>query len=161
VSSARRLAIIGAFALASCSVPETTDQPTSDSPDLAKLQELAERDCTCRMAGHKDSRHGAEYDRLTRSMEKSGYATSSVPVSYESDCFPTLGENACVLTGGYIPPDSENFICTEEQGITLETLWSELDEKTGSAEKADAAIILKLEEMREEARQTIKAADCN
>lgn len=158
---ARCLAAIGAVALASCGGPESAEQPANEAPDLATLKELAGRDCACRMAGHKDSRHGAEYERLTRSLEKSGYATSSVPVSYESDCFPALGENACFLTGGYIPPDAANFICTEEQGIALEELWNSEEKRTGSVEKADAAIILKLEEMREEARQTIKPADCN
>jgi hypothetical protein len=160
VSWPHRLAIIGAFALASCNVPESAERPANDAPDLAKLQELASQDCACRLAGHKTSRHGTEYDRLTRSLEKSGYATSSVPVSYESDCFPALGESACVLTGGYIPPDAANFICTEEQGIALEALWSEVDEKSGSVEKADAATELRLEEMRAEARQAIKAVDC-
>lgn len=157
----RCLASIGAVALASCGAPERTDQPATEAPDLATLQELAGRDCACRMAGHKDSRHGAEYERLTRSLEKSGYATSSFPVSYESDCFPGLGENACFLTGGYIPPDAANFICTEEQGIALEELWGSEEKRTGSVEKADAAIIRKLEVMREEARQTVKSAECS
>lgn len=94
-------------------------------------------------------------------MDKSGYATSSLPVSYESDCFPELGENACVLTGGYIPPDAANFICTEEQGIALEELWNLEEKRTGSVEKAEVAIILKLEEMREAARQTVKSAGCS
>jgi hypothetical protein len=94
-------------------------------------------------------------------MEKSGDATSSVPVSYESECFPGLGENACVLTGGYIPPDAANFICTEEQGIALEELWSSEEKRTGSLEKADVAIILKLEEMRKDARQVVKSAGCS
>lgn len=157
----RSPAAISAVVLASCSGPERTDPLANAAPDLATLQELAERDCACRMAGHEDSRHGAEYQRLTRSLGKSGYGTSSFPVSYGSDCFPGLGENACVLTGGYIPPDAANFICTEEQGVTLEALWSEVEEKSGSVEKADAAVILRLEEMRAEARQTIKSADCN
>lgn len=156
-----RLAIIGAFALVSCGAPDKGDRASSDTPDLAKLQELASHDCACRLAGHKTSRHGAEYDRLTRALEKSGVATSSVPVSYDSVCFPALGENACVLTGGYIPPDASNFVCTEEQGIALEALWSEVDEKSGSVEKADAAVLLRLAEMRAEAKQTLKAADCN
>lgn len=157
----QRLAIIGAFALASCGTPDKVDRASGDAPDLAKLQELARRDCACRMAGHEASRHGAEYARLTRSLEKSGYATSSMPVSYGSECFPALGENACVLTGGYIPPDAANFICSEEQGVALEALWSEVDKKTGSVEKADAALVRRLEEMRAEARQAVKAADCN
>lgn len=65
------------------------------------------------------------------------------------------------MTGGYIPPDAANFICTEEQGIALEELWSSEEKRTGSVEKADAAIILKLEEMREKARQTVKSDECD
>lgn len=148
------------MSLAACGPKGVGDQPEAKAPKLSELQRLAALDCQCRLAGNDESRHGKEYARLTQMLTRQGYATSSVPVSFESECFSELGENACVLTGGYIPPDAADFICTEEQGMALEALWN--DAYTGSASETEAynAVLQRLGQMRVRAKKAVRGEDC-
>lgn len=152
--------LAAAFALAACN-PSGTNKPFgSSAPQLSELQELATRDCQCRLAGFNSSRHAKEYSRLSEKLGREGFATPSFPVSYESECFPALGENACVSTGGYLPPDAGDFICTEAQGIELEALWKRAYEGGASEKEADKAVRQRFGTMRDAAKKALRSEDC-
>ena len=129
--------------------------------DLAKLEGLAELDCTCRLGGVADSVFGKRFKDLAKEFEQLGYATSSVPASYGSVCFPAYGENACVSTGGYLPSNPDNFFCTETQGLELERVWNSVEKRgNGSITDADAAMLTRLEKMRAAAAKSPAMRDC-
>lgn len=156
----RAACLVALVSPAACGPQGAGEQREAEAPKLSELQRLATLDCQCRLAGNDGSRHGKEYSRLTQMLTRQGSATSSVPVSYESDCFPELGENACVLTGGHIPPDGANFICTEEQGIALEELWNDAYAGSASENEADNAVLQRLDEMRVEGKTSVSDEDC-
>lgn len=156
----RAACLAALISLAGCSPQEASEQPVAKLPKLRELQRLATLDCQCRLAGKDGSRHGREFARLIEPLTREASATSSVPVSYEADCFPALGENACVLTGGYLPPDSGNFVCTEAQGIELEKLWAGAYARRASVTEADETILRRLDQMRSDARKSVREQDC-
>lgn len=111
------------------------------------------------MAGIEDSPAARAYRNATRELESLGYATSSVPVSYDSVCFAAIGENACISTGGHVPPKAENFICTLQQGLDLERVWNAVGpDANGSTERADAKLLAHLEEFRANLRASPPAS---
>jgi len=156
----RGIAASGMIMLAACSAPNVSEQAATEVPEIGKLQEVATRDCQCRLAGHERSRYAKEYARLAKGLLRDGFATSSFPVSYQSDCFPGLGENACVLTGGYLPPSPENFVCTEAQGVALEDVWEAAYARSGSETQADEMVLRGLDQMRDDASKSAREEDC-
>ena len=112
------------------------------------------------MAGIEDSLAAAEYKRLTAGIAELGVATSSIPVSYESVCFEGFGDDACISTGGYIPPNSDDYICTEEQGIALEGVFNAVEGGGGSINDADKAVAEKLASFRQEAHRNAARKSC-
>ena len=143
-----------------CADPKPSTEPTIKR-ELEKLEKLAEQDCMCRMAGLETSILRDEFERLTHGREQTGSATSSIPVSYEIVCFPDLGETACISAGGYLPPNSDNFICSEAQAMELETVWSAVQAGgRGSIEESGAAMLARLEGMRAEVSGAEDVARC-
>ena len=151
----RGIAASGMIMLAACSAPSA-----SEAPESSKLKELAASDCQCRLAGYDRSRHGEEYARLTKGLQRDGFASSSYPVSYQSDCLSISGETVCILTGAYLPPSSENFVCTEAQGIALEKVWEAARAGSGSETEADEAVLRRLDQMRDDASKSAREEDC-
>ena len=152
---------IAALAVASCGPAEKEPSATKALPDFKLLEELAGKDCACRLAGIAENKPGLEFAALTKGVRTLGTATSSVPVSYENLCFPEYGEDTCIFAGGYIPTSEESFFCTMDQGLDLEKAWNEAaSSPTGTMEKADSSIIERLEELRLQARQNISKLEC-
>lgn len=112
------------------------------------------------MAGLEDSVATADYLRLTQDVTELAVATSSVPVAYESVCYEGHGGTACISTGGYIPPNPDDFICTKEQGIALEEIFNAVIAGGGSFDDADKAVAEELESFRQEARHTAAVKSC-
>ena len=149
-----------ALAVAGCSEQkeDVAKQPTID---LGKLERLAELDCSCRLGGVTNSLFGQRFEELTKEIEQLGYGTSSVPAAYESVCFPAYGENSCISTGGYLPSNPDNFFCTESQGLELERVWNRVENRgIGSINNADAAMVARLQEMREATAKSPAMEDC-
>ncbi|TMM48238.1 hypothetical protein [Qipengyuania marisflavi] len=146
--------------ISGCGGDAETTNDSKVSLDLERLEEISRINCECRMAGYEDSVADAEYKRLTVGITGLGVATSSVPVSYESVCFEGFGDDACISTGGYVPPNSDDFICTEEQGIALEGLFNAVEAGGGSIDDADKAVSEKLESFRQEARRNAVTKNC-
>ncbi|WP_086607016.1 hypothetical protein [Erythrobacter donghaensis] len=65
-----------------------------------------------------------------------------------------------MLTRGYIPPNSEDFVCTEAQGIELETVWKDAYDRRASENEADKAILQRLGKIRDEAKTSVREEDC-
>lgn len=151
---------LAALLLQACNATER-ETPISNAMILDQLQKIASQECLCRMAGRDSSALQAEYERRTRGLENDGVGTASDPVSYGSDYFPSLGENAYVFTGGYVIPDQGKFVCTEDQGIILESVWKKAyDSGGGNAEEADAALLLRLQAMRSQLSERVPQSDC-
>jgi hypothetical protein len=129
---------------------------------LDAIQAVATLECQCLMAGRDVRALKARYSRLTDGLSEQGFATSSVPVSYESVCFPELGENACISTRAYLPPSGEDFVCSEAQGIEIEHVWNDaMPEEGGEIAMADQAADRRITQMREEMKRKMSQADCS
>ena len=156
--------------LSACGDNDTRDPSarltTASAKDVGRrldgIQAVATLECQCLMAGRDVRALKARYSRLTHGLSEEGFATSSVPISYESVCFPELGENACISTRAYIPPSGKDFVCTEPQGIEIEHVWNDaMPAGGGETAMADQAAERRIAEMREEMKRKISQADCS
>jgi hypothetical protein len=114
------------------------------------------------MAGRDDHILQAEWDRLTKDLQITSYGTPSEPMETELDCFPQIKGDACVVTEISVVASSKDFVCTGTQSDELDTIWNrEMASKPSASSVADAAVLARLREMRNELKQSLPQAACD
>jgi hypothetical protein len=106
--------------------------------------------------------HGGEFERLTAGLNAETSITSSAPLSFESVCLYELGPNACFVTQANVVGPTGDFACTEEQVDELEAVFARYSPPGGGdAASAFAALMQRLQSMREELKTKLSQSQCD
>lgn len=163
------IAVVAAFLLAGCDAPAPAI-PESKRKEMQfeRIAKLTKKSCMCAMAGRDTSKLESKLQQLTASLEKSGWATSSVPLRADMTCYPDLGDSACAGRTVLQKSPETNFVCSETQAIELDAVWKAAatdgptyESLVNANKKRDEALLKRLRAMHAEAAAKIPQSACN
>jgi hypothetical protein len=159
-------AAIGLPLLSSCGeqkpvVSNANNRQTSANQQFAKIEKLSRESCLCKLSGRLSPMIDDQLALATRSLKVDRFGESSAPLAGSYDCYPELGERACVSQYYVVGAKNEPYICDLDQVKRLEAAWnsvSRADDPRGS--KAKAAMMADLGRLKSDLVKSIPKSAC-
>ena len=149
-------------ALGACGERAAPAEKEAPLPRLEAVQSLAARECECRMAGRDSSKLAKEFNRLIAGVDAHATVTRGASLNFQTVCLHKLGEQACFMAEANVRASPNDFVCSEGQVVELEAAYTlALPPGTKRASAADAALMQRLQAMRDELAVKLPQAQCD
>ena len=149
-------------ALGACGEGAPPEKKEPPLPRLEAVQGLATRECECRMAGRDSSRLAKEFTRQLARVDAHATVTPGASLNFQRVCLRKLGAHACFLAEANVRASPNDFVCTEHQVVELEAAYTlALPPGAKRASAADAALMQRLQGLRNELAATLPQSACD
>ena len=152
--------------LSSCSeqtsgVGNVEPRQTSAKQKFAEIEKLSHQSCLCNLSGRTSPILNDKLKLATQGLKVEGFGESSAPLAWVYDCYPELGEKACVSEYYITSAESETYVCNLDQVDRLENAWESASSSTDPrGMKSKAAMMAELEKVQEELKKSIPPSAC-
>jgi hypothetical protein len=121
---------------------------------FANIERLDRQSCLCKLVGRETAKIDAELQNATKSLKVEQIAESSAPLAGIYDCYPEIGNKACLSKYYQVAAPNEPHICDLGQVERLETVWKSVPSDTDHrGDKANAAMLGELAKLKDDAEE--------
>lgn len=126
-----------------------------------KIKQLASQSCMCRLVGMPSTEVDQRLSLATSGLKIEIYGESSAPLAGYYECFPELGENACISTYYFVSAPEDPRICKLEQLKRLKDALKSVPPLVDpKADAANEAMLIELLKIKADVKKSMPAHAC-